>query len=103
MLSSAAARNALTPLADFLAQDPKQLKGEALRMWYVHAWALHAFLMSDAPEDDRTRFADWQTALERMKPKPGEVDELGRRLFLAQFGRDQAEFEARFLAWVRSR
>lgn len=101
MLSTTAGRNSLPPVADFLARDPRTLKGNDLLLWYAQAWALHAYLMGPAPEDDRIRFAEWQAHLEFLKPKPSEVEDLGRRFFLVRFP-DLAEFEERFRLWVKA-
>ncbi|MCG3135555.1 MAG: hypothetical protein HMLKMBBP_03262 [Planctomycetes bacterium] len=100
MLRASAHNGKLTPLAEFLAQDPRQLSGEGRRLWYVHAWALHAYLMQ-APDEDRKRFAEWQSQIETLKPSPREVEGRGRHLFQLLWMKDWDAFEARFREWVK--
>lgn len=102
VLANLAAQSKMWPTSDFLGKDPRTLQGEDRRVWYAHAWALHAYLMGPAPEEDRRRFADWQTAMERLKASPREVESIGQRLFLSHFQRDLAAFDQRFRAWVQS-
>jgi hypothetical protein len=100
-ISAAASQQKLWSTADFLAKDPRTLVGEERRLWYAHAWALHSFLMDAAPEDDRRRFAEWQSTLEQLRPNPLESDAMGRRVFLAFFARDLDAFEGRFREWAK--
>ena len=79
-----------------------QFEVDERRVWYAYAWALHTFLMDHAPEEDRTRFADWQSAMQALAASPKEVNGLGRRTFLAIYARDADAFEGRFRAWVKS-
>jgi hypothetical protein len=102
LLTSALTQERLWPVADFLEKDPRSLTSEERRVWYAYAWGLHAYLMDHAPEGERVRFAEWQSALEKMKPSPRDVDAMGRRLFMAQHARDLAEFEQGFRAWVKT-
>lgn len=101
LLTSAVVQDRLWSLADFLDRDPRNLSVEERRLWYAYSWGLHSYLMDVAPEEDRAKFAEWQAALQTMKPSPREVDSLGRRILLAQHVRDMAEFEGRFRAWAR--
>ncbi len=85
LLRAAAAAGDLEDVSTFLARDPRKLDGQDRRLWYVQAWALHHWLMSEAPAEAMRRFARWQQAMEERAPSPGSADSEGRRLFLSVF------------------
>lgn len=87
---------------DFLAKDPRNLAGEGRKAWYCHAWALHHWLLSVAPEDISRRFARWQGVMENLELSPKEVDETGRRQFVLYLAPVMSRIDEEFGAWVRA-
>jgi len=102
LLSAAVSQDRLWSIEDFLNKDPRTIPAADRRLWYAYAWGLHTYLIDAAPEEDRTRFADWQSAIQALAVPQREVESLGRRTFLAIYARDAAAFEGRFRAWLKS-
>jgi len=87
-------------ILDVVSKDPRTLEGEARRIWYVEAWALHAWLMDAAPDVIRGRFAEWQSAMGKLPTLPSDVDATGRAEFVARFQKDLPEMDRQFKEWV---
>lgn len=100
ILKTAAQEEKLWKVAEFLSLDPRDLDGDQRRLWYVHAWALHHWLMREAPDDVRGRFARWQQTMESQELSPREVEAVGRRRFLGLFAGKVAELDRQFREWV---
>lgn len=98
----AATQGKLSTVAEFMAKDPRTEQGDERRLWYAYAWALHAFLMDGGPEQDRTRFAEWQSTMEALKSSPIDVNAMGLRVFKAMFAKDMEAFDGRFREWLKT-
>ena len=101
LLVQAAAEGHMPAIVDVLAKDPRNLTPELRRIWYVEAWALHAWLVDAAPEATRNRFAEWQSMMEKLPTNPREVDDMGLNTFLGFFKNDLVEMDRLFLEWVK--
>jgi hypothetical protein len=101
LLKQAAAEDRMPPILDAVAKDPRSMKPEDRRIWYVEVWAIHAWLVGDAPEDTRRKFAEWQSMMEKLPTTPRDVDDTGLREFLAHFAKDLPEMDRQFTEWVR--
>jgi len=53
-----------------------------------------------APEPARARFAEWQSAMETQATSARDVDEIGRKEFLARFEKDLPDLDGQFRGWV---
>jgi len=101
LLAKAAAEDRLPKVVDMAAKNPRDLTGEARRIWYVEAWAFHAWLVGFAPDAVREKFAQWQSVMEKLPTTPRDVEDEGLREFLAFFTKDLPEIDAAFGAWVK--
>jgi hypothetical protein len=101
MLKQAAAEGHMPPIIDVVAKDPRNLTPEQRRIWYVEAWAIHAWLVGDAPEETRRKFAEWQSLMEKLPTTPRDVDDTGLKEFLAHFTKDLPEMDRTFTEWVK--
>jgi hypothetical protein len=95
-----AAQTGIPPIVDVVSKDPRNLDGDARRIWYVEAWAFHAWLIDAAPDEIRGRFAEWQSAMGKLPTSPSDVDETGRKEFLLRFEKDLPEMDRLFKEWV---
>jgi hypothetical protein len=95
-----AVQTGIPPIVDVVSKDPRNLEGEVRRIWYVEAWAFHAWLIEAAPDVIRGRFAEWQSAMGKLPTSPSDVDETGRKEFLARFEKDLPEMDRQFKEWV---
>ena len=102
MLKQAAADGHIPAILDTIAKDPRSLTVEQRRIWYVEAWAIHAWLVGDAPEETRRKFAEWQSVMEKLPTSPRDVDDLGLKEFLAHFTKDLPEMDRAFTEWVKN-
>ena len=102
MLKQAAADGHIPAILDTIAKDPRSLTVEQRRIWYVEVWAIHAWLIGDAPEETRRKFADWQSVMEKLPTSPRDVDDLGLKEFLSQFTKDLPEMDRAFTEWVKN-
>jgi len=101
LLAKAAADEKMPAIIDVVAKNPRDLTGAARRLWYVEAWAIHAWLVGFAPESIRGKFAQWQSVMERLATTPRDVDDQGLREFLAFFTKDLPEMDRAFGEWVK--
>jgi hypothetical protein len=101
MLKQAAAEGRMPAMIDTVAKDPRNLTPEQRRIWYVEAWAIHAWLVGDAPEETRRKFAEWQSVMEKLPTTPRDVDDMGLKEFLAQFKNDLQEMDRQLAEWVK--
>jgi len=85
---------------EFLSRDPRKLEPLERGLWYTHAWALHHFLVSVAPDAFGGPFARWQSFIENVGVGPRALDEAARVEFLRLFTADLKNLDARFEAWV---
>ena len=102
MLAQAAKEGRLPSIAATLVNDPRTQTPEQRRLWYAEAWALHAWLMEAAPEAMRGRFAEWQSAMEKIATSPRDVEDTGFKEFMLYFARDLAEMDRLFAEWVKA-
>ena len=101
ILRAAAQAGDLDDVTTFMGRDPRTLAVGDRRRWYAHAWALHHWFMSEAPDDICTRFARWQQAIESRELSPRDVDAEGRTLFLRIFAGRVEAVDSGFLEWVK--
>jgi len=101
-LKSAAAKETMPGIIDLLVKDPRNLDGEARRIWYAEVWALHAWLMDGAAETYRRRFAEWQSVMDKVPTNPRDVDDVGLKEFLRYFAKDIPEMDWQFREWVKT-
>ena len=83
-------------------RDVRVLEDHERRIWYVHAWALHHWLLREAPEDLRRRFAAWQGVMENLETTPRTVDRVGREQFLIQFRGKLEAIDSGLAEWIRT-
>ena len=101
LLAKAAADEKMPAIIDVVAKNPRDLAGAERRIWYVEAWAVHAWLVGFAPETIRGKFAQWQSVMEKLPTTPRDVDDEGLREFLAFFTKDLPDMDRAFGEWVR--
>ena len=101
LLSNAAANGRLPAIIDVVAKDPRSLTPEARRIWYVEAWALHAWLVGFAPDEIRGKFAEWQSVMEKLPTSPRDVEDMGLKEFLSFFAKRLPEMDREFAEWVK--
>jgi hypothetical protein len=101
LLAKAAAEEKMPAIIDVVAKNPRDLTGEPRRIWYVEAWAVHAWLVGFAPEPIRAKFAQWQSVMEKLPTTPRDVDDQGLREFLAFFTKDLPDMDRAFGEWVK--
>jgi hypothetical protein len=95
-----ATQSRMPGIADLVAADPRKLTPEQRRTWYAESWALHAWLLGDAPATVRDRFARWQAEMEGVPTTPLDVEEKGRKAFHAHFGDELPAMDTAFRGWV---
>jgi hypothetical protein len=100
-LALAAIRDQMPPIVDVVAKDPRSLDQDRRRLWYVEAWALHAWLVDFAPEEVRRRFAEWQGVMEKLSVPKKDVDDVGFREFMQQFAKLLPDMDAEFREWAK--
>jgi hypothetical protein len=100
LLAKTAAAGKMPAIIDMVAKNPRDLTGEARRIWYVEAWAVHAWLVGFAPEPIRAKFAQWQSVMEKLATTSRDVDDHGLREFLFYFTKDLPEMDRQFAEWV---
>jgi hypothetical protein len=100
MLKQAAAEGRMPPIVDTIAKDPRALDVDKRRIWYAEVWALHAWLVGDAPEETRRKFAEWQSLMEKLPTTPRDVEDTGLMQFLGFFKNELGELDRLFAEWV---
>jgi hypothetical protein len=104
LLAKLADAEKMPAIIDMVAKDNKALsamKVEDRRIWYVEAWAFHAWLVDHAPDPIRAKFADWQSAMEKLPTTPHDVDDIGLKEFLARFTKNLPDMDREFREWVQ--
>jgi hypothetical protein len=99
-LRAAVANEKAWTIDQILVGDPRTLDVKQRTMWYVHAWALHHWLLSEAPDDVRDQFARWVSVMENIEVGPSEVQKVGRTEFHKAFGGHLGNLEPQFKAWL---
>jgi hypothetical protein len=102
MLKQAAQEGHLPAIIDAVAKDPRNLTAEQRRVWYAEVWAIHAWLLDAAPEKIRFKFAEWQSAMEKLPTTPRDVEDTGLREFLARFTKDLPEMDRALAEWIQA-
>jgi hypothetical protein len=105
-LATAAAKDTMLPIAEVITKDGKALLGlsaESRKMWYVEAWALHAWLVDFAPDAVRDKFAQWQSVMEKLPTTFQSVEDTAFKEFLYFFppAKDLPEMDRLFAEWVK--
>jgi len=102
LLRAAAHGGDLEQISHFMARHPRALNKAQRRTWYAHAWALHHWFMTEAPEDVQKLFGRWLQDMQENEFSPKAVDKEGRRLYHTIFAGQMEHVDELFLSWAKT-